>query len=120
MLTPTPHSIGRITKGLLLEVAHHVDVIEPVPKFTALLKDTPGVRTIFNIGLDDWRPTEGLQYDLIWTQWCVGHLTDDQLVAYLQRCQEALNPDGGVIVIKENLSITDCDDFDEVDRSVTR
>ncbi|KAK3994872.1 AdoMet dependent proline di-methyltransferase-domain-containing protein [Cladorrhinum sp. PSN332] len=112
--------IGRVTKGLLLEVADQVDIIEPVIKFTALMRGTPGVRNIFNVGLDDWRPAEGFQYDLIWTQWCVGHLTDEQLVGYLKRCGGALNPDGGIIVVKENLSTSGFDYFDDVDRSITR
>ncbi|KAK4167281.1 AdoMet dependent proline di-methyltransferase-domain-containing protein [Cladorrhinum sp. PSN259] len=112
--------IGRVTNGLLLEVADQVDVIEPVIKFTDIMRGTPGVRNIFNVGLDDWRPSEGVQYDLIWTQWCVGHLTDEQLVGYLKRCGGALNPDGGIIVIKENLSTSGSDYFDDVDRSITR
>ena len=39
---------------------------------------------------------------------------------YLERCKTVLNPDGGVIVLKENLSTSDKDLFDDVDSSVTR
>lgn len=121
MLTLEPRdSIGRVTEGLLLGVADEVDVIEPFAKFTAALQGKPGVRHIFNVGLEDWQPGEGVCYDLIWTQWCVGHLNDEQLVAYLKRCSKALSPDGGLIVVKENLSTSGCDYFDEVDKSVTR
>ncbi|KAL2020574.1 hypothetical protein VTK56DRAFT_8162 [Thermocarpiscus australiensis] len=113
--------IGRVTQGLLLDgIARQVDVIEPIAKFTAALNGKPGVRTIFNMGLEDWQPAEGIQYDLIWIQWCVGHLTDEQLVRFLQRCKTSLNPDGGVIVVKENNSTSGTDEFDEVDSSVTR
>jgi len=112
--------IGRITEGLLLDVAGQVDVVEPVARFTAALEGKAGVRRIFNVGLEDWRPEDGVQYDVIWTQWCVGHLTDAQMVAYLERCKRALNPDGGVIVVKENLSTGGSDLFDDVDSSVTR
>lgn len=101
-------------------MADEVDVIEPVLKFTTLLQDKPGVRNIFSVGLEDWWPAEGVRYDLIWTQWCVGHLTDKQLVGYLERCREALKPDGGIIVIKENLSTSGFDFFDAADSSVTR
>ncbi|KAK3359635.1 alpha-N-methyltransferase NTM1 [Lasiosphaeria hispida] len=111
--------IGRVTEGLLVEVAEHVDVIEPVAKFTAELQGKKGVRTIFNQGLEDWQPTADIQYDLIWVQWCVGHLTDEQLVAFLERCGVVLSS-GGVIVVKENNSTTGEDDFDEVDSNVTR
>ncbi|KAK3901432.1 S-adenosylmethionine-dependent methyltransferase [Staphylotrichum tortipilum] len=113
--------IGRVTEGLLLDgIAREVDVIEPIAKFTAALQGKSGVRSIFNMGLQDWNPAEGMQYDLIWIQWCVGHLTDEQLVAFLRRCQAALNPDGGLIVVKENNSTTGEDNFDDVDSSVTR
>ncbi|RMJ19237.1 hypothetical protein CDV36_001058 [Fusarium kuroshium] len=112
--------IGRITKGLLLHVADRVDVIEPVAKFTAALKGNPGVGDIFNVGLEGWQPTQGVLYDLIWTQWCVGHLDDKSLVEYLERCKNVLNPDGGIIIVKENLSTWGADKFDETDGSVTR
>ncbi|KAH6850708.1 alpha-N-methyltransferase NTM1 [Chaetomium sp. MPI-CAGE-AT-0009] len=113
--------IGRVTEGLLLDgIAQNVDVIEPIAKFTAKLQGKPGVRSIFNMGLEDWRPSEGVQYDLIWVQWCAGHLTDEQLVQFLERCKSTLNPDGGVIVFKENNSTAGQDMFDDVDSAVTR
>ncbi|KAK3328192.1 S-adenosylmethionine-dependent methyltransferase-like protein [Cercophora scortea] len=111
--------IGRVTEGLLLDVAENVDIVEPIAKFTAALQGKKGVRQIFNLGLEEWQPAEGAAYDLIWNQWCVGHLTDEQLVAYLGRCKSVLNP-GGVIVIKENNSTTGDDIFDPEDSSVTR
>lgn len=95
-----------------------MDVVEPVSKFTDKLKGVPGVGEIYNVGLEDWRPQDK-KYDLIWTQWCVGHLTDDQLVSYLQVCKEALN-ETGIIVVKENQSTSGEDIFDETDSSVTR
>jgi len=101
-------------------VADVVDVIEPVAKFVAPLQEVTGVRNVFNVGLEDWSPAEGTLYDLIWVQWCVGYLTDEQFVAFMKRCRAALNPDGGIMVVKENLSTSGSDAFDEVDRSVTR
>ncbi|KOS22135.1 Alpha N-terminal protein methyltransferase 1 [Escovopsis weberi] len=112
--------IGRITQGLLVDIAEQVDVVEPIAKFTQKLVGRPGVRHIHNIGLQDWEPAEGLRYDLIWVQWCLGHLTDLQLVAFLRRCQGALSPEGGVLVVKENLSSSGLDVYDETDSSVTR
>jgi protein N-terminal methyltransferase len=109
-----------VTQGLLLDVAKEVDVIEPNSRFTAGLEKTPGVRSIFNVGLQDWRPENGDKYDLIWVQWCVGHLNDEQLVAFLEQCKSALQPESGIIVFKENMSHRDTDDFDEVDSAVTR
>ncbi|KAK4122229.1 hypothetical protein N657DRAFT_621458 [Parathielavia appendiculata] len=113
--------IGRVTEGLLLDgIAEEVDIIEPIAKFTASLEGKPGVRSILNMGLEDWQPEDGVRYDLIWIQWCVGHLTDAQLVSFLERCRTALNPDGGWIVVKENNSTGSEDEFDDVDSSVTR
>lgn len=113
-------SIGRITEGLLLDIAEEVDIVEPVAKFTQGLKDKTGVRNVFNVGLQDWTPTEGVSYDVIWNQWCVGHLKDEQLVQYLERCKTTLTPDTGLIVVKENMSSAGVDLFDDQDSSVTR
>jgi protein N-terminal methyltransferase len=135
--------IGRITKGLLLGVGRRVDVVEPVKKFTdelvAEVENTGAeaagaeaagkgqVGEVFNVGLQDWVPEKGA-YNLIWNQWCVGHLTDAQFVAYLGRCKDGLvKPQGDEkveawIVVKENLStdIRHRDVYDEEDSSVTR
>lgn len=112
--------IGRITEGLLLNVARNVDVVEPIAKFTATLDGVAGVRSISNIGLEEWEPQAGTAYDLVWTQWCLGHLTDDEVVLYLKRCKAALTPETGLIVVKENLSSGEDDLFDTLDSSVTR
>lgn len=113
------YSVGRITEGLLLEVAEQVDVVEPIAKFTASLTGKAGVRNVHNVGLEEWQPADDVRYDLVWTQWCVGHLTDKQLVQYLERCKAVLNPNG-VIVLKENISTSGNDLFDDEDSSVTR
>ena len=42
------------------------------------------------------------------------------LVAYLQRCAKGICEDGGMIVVKENISSAADDVFDELDSSVTR
>lgn len=116
---PCVHSIGRITRGLLLDVAKQVDVVEPIVKFTESLHGVAGIGDIANVGLEQWYPKPDCHYNLIWIQWCVGHLKDDELVELLMRCRDCLSSDG-VIVIKENLSTTATDVFDETDSSVTR
>ena len=114
-------SIGRITEGLLLKIARTVDIVEPIAKFAEPLRGREGIGRIFNVGLEDWAPAAAaeLRYDLIWNQWCLGHLTDAQLVVYLEKCAKVLN-EGGLVVVKENLSTADEDVFDEIDSSVTR
>ncbi|KAH7321489.1 alpha-N-methyltransferase NTM1 [Rhexocercosporidium sp. MPI-PUGE-AT-0058] len=113
--------IGRITEGLLLGIATTVDIVEPITKFADNLKGKDGIGQIFNIGLEDWSPGQSpdTKYDLIWNQWCLGHLTDAQLQAYLEKCAKAL-VEGGLVVVKENLSTSGEDLFDELDSSVTR
>ncbi|ROW12741.1 hypothetical protein VMCG_00668 [Cytospora schulzeri] len=112
--------IGRITEGLLLSVAEEVDVVEPIAKFTEELSKKSGVREVYNVGLEEWQPGEDVRYDIIWNQWCVGHLTDEQLVQYLKTCTTVLTPGDGLIVVKENTSTSGLDLFDDQDSSVTR
>ena len=84
--TDKPPSIGRITEALFLPLAQTVDVIEPIQKFTDALSSKPGIGRVLNAGLQDWQPEPGVLYDIVWNQWCVGHLTDRELVEYLVRC----------------------------------
>ena len=116
--------IGRVTAGFLSKFCEVMDVVEPVEKFA---KEIQGMKTIggvridkvYVVGLEQWIPE--MEYDLIWNQWCLGHLTDVQLVEYFKRCGTALS-DNGWIVVKENLSTNTKgeDVFDELDSSVTR
>jgi hypothetical protein len=115
------YRIGRITEGLLLGIAEKVDIVEPIAKFSDNLKGKSGIGEIFNVGLEDWSPKESdeSKYDLIWNQWCLGHLTDAQLKTYLEKCQKVLKTNG-LIIVKENMSTNGEDVFDELDSSVTR
>ena len=117
-------------------MADVVDIVEPVKKFTDRItsgeefedvRARNGVGKVWNLGLEAWDPADevgsgqGLQYDLIWNQWCVGQLTDTQLRDYLVRSQKWVKR-GGWIVVKENLSNdpNGLDVFDDEDSSVTR
>ncbi|KZP19448.1 DUF858-domain-containing protein, partial [Athelia psychrophila] len=64
--------------------------------------------------------------DVAWCQWCLGHLSDVDLVAFFRKCRAALREGGrSLIVVKENLC-RDTDDggprtvFDDQDSSLTR
>lgn len=116
--------IGRVTEGFLSQVCEVVDVVEPVDNFARAVRESALARAgkvgdVYVVGLEAWTPAK--QYDLIWNQWCVGHLTDAQLVAYLGRCKAALS-ESGLIVLKENMSTHPSgeDLYDELDSSVTR
>ncbi|GAB1743608.1 hypothetical protein NU219Hw_g534t1 [Hortaea werneckii] len=119
--------IGRIAEGFLTHVAETVDIVEPVKSFTDQVLGKPGIGAVYNVGLEAWFPDrreeEGQDqpYDLIWNQWCVGQLTDAQLVDYLKRLPACLSA-GGWIVVKENQSNDPFgqDIYDEVDSSVSR
>lgn len=96
--------------------------MEPIAKFSASLVDKQGVGNIYNVGLEEWDASalpEEEKYDLIWNQWCLGHLTDDQLTAYLEKCGRGIK-EGGLIIVKENMCTGGDDIFDELDSSVTR
>ncbi|KAJ5689654.1 Alpha N-terminal protein methyltransferase 1 [Penicillium macrosclerotiorum] len=116
--------VGRVTEGFLSHVCEVVDAVEPVEKFTQVLKDGKlkkegVVGDIYTVGLENWHPEK--KYDLIWTQWCVGHLTDSQLIEYVTRCRTSLT-ESGIMIVKENLSTDPSgqDMYDDLDSSVTR
>ena len=134
-----------------------VDVVEPVGQFVDVLKGKrDGVPEegdlgkergggewgtwldeIYPVPLESWTPDK--TYDLIWNQWCLGHLNDRDLTAYFIRIKRFLTPADptssstsststpppaptSFIVVKENLS-TDPDGediYDPEDSSVTR
>jgi len=65
-------------------------------------------------------------FDVIWCQWCLGHLSGLDLVAFLKRCRPALRDSvKGLIIVKEN-TCSDAPDggprihLDEEDSSLTR
>ncbi|PSR76038.1 hypothetical protein PHLCEN_2v8700 [Hermanssonia centrifuga] len=65
-------------------------------------------------------------FDVIWCQWCLGHLSNVDLVAFFKRCRQGLrDPDNSIIVVKENLCHNAADGgpetvFDPSDSSLTR
>ena len=67
--------------------------------------------------LEEFHPEPG-RYDVIWIQWCVGHLTDEDFVSFFKRCAVGLKP-GGMIMLKEN-NAKDGFVLDTDDSSLTR
>lgn len=82
--------------------------------------------------------SEEVGYDVIWCQWCLGHLSDTDLVSFFQRARAALRnrssntgstktyySNNSVIVVKENTCREEDPGeprvvFDETDSSLTR
>ncbi|KAJ3148486.1 hypothetical protein HDU86_007416 [Geranomyces michiganensis] len=115
--------IGRVSKHFLLKVFDRVDLVEQTPKFLEQAKaeflgdQASRVDRFIPQGLQEFVPEEG-RYDLIWAQWVLGHLTDDDFVAFFRRCKLGLKPNG-LIGVKENATRNGVE-VDLVDSSVTR
>ncbi|KAF4615439.1 hypothetical protein D9613_003096 [Agrocybe pediades] len=80
------------------------------------------------VGFQPPRPESdiGQGFDVIWCQWCLGHLSDIDLVSFLKRSHDSLKKHPrALIVVKENIC-SDTDDgkpqeiFDDQDSSLTR
>ena len=114
--------IGRVSKSFLLNHFEKVDLVEQTGKFLEQAKQDfvnvglgDRLENCYPVGLQDFTP-EFKRYDLIWCQWVLTHLTDDDLVEFLKRCKAA-SPQ--YIGVKENVSIGTVV-FDEEDSSMTR
>jgi protein N-terminal methyltransferase len=116
--------IGRVSKGLLLPLGiSQCDLVEPSPRLIAsapeYLGDAYSSRCrFFCTGMQDFEPNPQ-SYDIIWIQWVIGYLPDEDLVDFLKRCCIALRK-GGVVVIKDNTCTSDAFIVDRDDASVTR
>ncbi|KAJ3191211.1 hypothetical protein HK101_007983, partial [Irineochytrium annulatum] len=116
--------IGRVSKSFLLKSFQRVDLVEQNPLFLKEAEENQFADAewkdrvnFYPVGLQDFTPEEG-KYDMIWCQWVLGHLTDDDFVAFFRRCKKGLKPNG-VIGIKENVSKAEVE-VDTEDSSVTR
>ncbi|KAI1308429.1 hypothetical protein EDD11_004280 [Mortierella claussenii] len=121
--------IGRVTKQVLSKAFDHVDLVENCAAFveqakTEYLKDEIALGKVGEVrcsGLQNVQfegtSWEG-KFDVIWCQWVLGHLTDDDLIAFFNRCKKGLRP-GGMIFVKENNAKVGIV-IDEEDSSMTR
>lgn len=115
--------IGRITKRLLLPNFSHVDMVELNQDFLDearhyLADNASRVERYICSGLQNFTPDER-RYDVIWCQWVLGHLTDEDLIGFFRRCQHGLS-EQGVIIVKENTTAVGTTDFDTTDSSIIR
>lgn len=114
--------IGRVSKNLLMNEFQTVDLVEQDEKFCEKARESLAgsgrLGEVFNIGLQDFDDS-GTRYDLVWSQWVLGHLTDEDLLRFFQRLKKVLDKNG-IIVIKENFTKDNKIVLDETDSSVTR
>ncbi|KAG8738484.1 hypothetical protein FRC10_006797 [Ceratobasidium sp. 414] len=130
--------IGRVTASVLLPLVDDVVLVEPAEHFISrAMQDSPKWQgmsdssksvTFIRSPLQSFdpalaphghragRPLDPLSqetgFDVIWCQWCLGHLPDDDLVQFFRRSKAALRgpedlrrpQDGGVIIVKENIT----------------
>uniref|UniRef100_A0A1I8PMU0 Alpha N-terminal protein methyltransferase 1 n=1 Tax=Stomoxys calcitrans TaxID=35570 RepID=A0A1I8PMU0_STOCA len=122
--------IGRVTKNLLMPLFEKVDLVEQDPTFaerareycTTDMGSTLGypkrLGEIYNVGLQEFTPSSK-KYDVVWSQWVLGHLTDEDLLQFFKRLKNCLTDDG-LFVMKENVTSSNKTELDEADSSVTR
>ncbi|OMJ94234.1 hypothetical protein SteCoe_2725 [Stentor coeruleus] len=113
--------IGRVTKFLLLNQFDAVDLLEQCTKFIDFAKvfvSSNKIRNYFNTGAQNFESEE--KYDVIWVQWVLSQLTDDDLFNFLTKIKGNLSPQGmiffkentkrkGFIVHKDDFSVTRCE-----------
>ncbi|KAK4440280.1 Alpha N-terminal protein methyltransferase 1 [Sesamum alatum] len=120
--------IGRITKNLLIRYFNEVDLLEPVSHFldtarrnlapeNLMVTEEYKAVNFFCVPLQEFTP-EAERYDIIWVQWCIGHLSDDDFVSFFKRAKAGLKP-GGLFVLKENIARSGFV-LDKEDKSITR
>ena len=85
--------IGRITKRLLLPIFKEVDMVELNQKFLDqapqfIGEESSRVKNLFCSGLQDYSPADG-HYDVIWCQWVLGHLRDNDLVKFYRKTMQS-------------------------------
>ncbi|KAI8559147.1 hypothetical protein RHMOL_Rhmol04G0150600 [Rhododendron molle] len=136
--------IGRVAKNLLIRYFNEVHLLEPVSHFleaayenlspdNIIVLDSHKATNFYCVPLLEFSPDDG-RYDVIWVQWCIGHLNDDDFVSFLSK--QSFQPDiffvfyfpeagmdglklGGLFVLKENIARTGFV-LDKEDRSITR
>ncbi|KAJ2718677.1 hypothetical protein GGI07_005647 [Coemansia sp. Benny D115] len=117
--------IGRVTKHFLSTQFDKVDLVEQNAGFLQTATDTylkseceaGKVGDAMAVGLQSFTPAKH-RYDVIWCQWVLSHLTDEDLVSFLRRAAGGLAA-GGLICVKENV-VAQGYVVDTDDSSVTR
>ncbi|CBI31098.3 unnamed protein product, partial [Vitis vinifera] len=120
--------IGRVTKNLLIRYFNEVDLVEPASHFLEAARETLAsgklmfsdmhkAANFYCVPLQDFTPETG-RYDVIWIQWCIGQLADDDFISFFKRAKAGLKP-GGFFFLKENIARSGFV-LDKEDRSITR
>ena len=96
--------IGRVTEYVLSNFFNEIDLFEKDKVFIEKCKKkfigNDKIKNIYNSSLEKFEFNK--KYDLIWIQWCLENLEDDDIKPFLKKCYDNLNDDG-IIIVKENL-----------------
>eukprot|EP00347_Sterkiella_histriomuscorum_P023272 403335282 len=96
--------IGRVTKSVLLDRFDFIDLVEPSQVQLDKAREYIGsdkVQNLYCKGLQEFEFEH--KYDVIWLQWVLCYLTDDDLVQFLKKCGENLTDENSLIFVKENV-----------------
>ena len=106
--------IGRVTENVLCNFFKEIDLVEKDKKFIDKCKikfsSNNKIRKIYMCPLESFKFEK--KYDLIWIQWCLENLEDEDLEPFLKKCYDNLNDDG-IIIVKENLYNLEEEDDDD-------
>lgn len=96
--------IGRVTSDVLIKYFEECDIVEQDEKFVETcknnFKDEPKVKDIYQHSLQNFEFKK--KYNVIWIQWCLENLEDNDLTDFLIKCKSNLEKDG-MVIIKENI-----------------
>jgi len=95
--------IGRVTNNVLINFFNNIDMFEKNEKFVEkckeMFKNIPKIKNIYLSSLEQFDFKH--KYDLIWIQWCLENLEDEDLIPFLKKCKDNLC-ENGKIIVKEN------------------
>ena len=96
--------IGRVTEYVLSNFFSEIDLFEKDKVFLEKCKQkfigNDKVKNIYESSLEKFQFEK--KYDLIWIQWCLENLEDEDLLPFLKKCYDNIKDDG-IIIVKENL-----------------
>ncbi len=96
--------IGRVTHFVLQKYFSEIDLFDQEQKFINQAKinfiNNSKISEIKQCSIQDFEFTK--KYDLIWLQWNLENLEDDDLIRFLKKCKNNLN-ENGLIIVKENI-----------------
>jgi len=106
--------VGRVTEYVLCNYFQEIDLFEKnksfIEKCRIKFTGNDKIKNIYISSLEKFEFKK--KYDLIWVQWCLENLEDEDLGPFLKKCYDNLN-NNGIIIVKENLYNIDDNEKEE-------